>query len=213
MSIRTHSLALIFFSLGFIQQASAASGASMVSCPKSAISSVPNVDMARVRSAWLSWYNEVRVGRKLQPYVYDANLDHSALLWSRHSANIAKSSHQREGTTAYYDYKAIERWFASLGLTFKNVSGTTFTENIGWGPYTCKKKDCTDELLKAIRTTFRFYVSEQHRKSNAHWKSMINPNFRKIGLGLVVKGGRYYLTVHFAAEITAIQNVTCAAGS
>ncbi|MDD5055374.1 MAG: hypothetical protein PHZ00_03850 [Candidatus Peribacteraceae bacterium] len=46
-------------------------------------------------------------------------------------------SHKRDGQTSYYDYPLITKWFAGLGLTFRNVKGMSYSESIGYGPFIC----------------------------------------------------------------------------
>ena len=78
-------------------------------------------------------------------------------------------------------------------------------ENIGWGTYSCSDTECTDELLKSVKTTYAFFMSEKGRKYSPHYDSIVNPNYRIIGLGIVVdeKRGKYYLTVHYGTALTS----------
>jgi uncharacterized protein YkwD len=161
--------------------------------------SVPGVDMEEVRRVWRSWVNGVRAEQGLDPYVADRQLDRTAAAWAQQAAREGSISHKRPGQTAYYDYAIIKKWFEEFGLSFRNVDGSTFTENIGWGKYACTSSDCTDSLLKAVRTTFDFFVAEKNKTERAHWNSIVNDHFRRIGVGVAVNpaAGNYYLTVHY----------------
>lgn len=48
----------------------------------SAASDIPNIDINRVRSEWLKWYNDIRTSEGLTPYIYDARLDTTARAWN-----------------------------------------------------------------------------------------------------------------------------------
>jgi len=162
-----------------------------------------NVDMARVRATWLQWYNEARVADGLYAYTYNHQLDRSAIAWSETNKAKGVMDHKRSPGDAYYDYAKITAWFADLGLVFKNVNRVTHTENIGWGIYHCSKSDCTDDLIKSIRTTFDFYMAEKDQAYKAHYNSVMNAYFKEIGLGIAIDpvSGKYYLTTHYGTEI------------
>lgn len=168
-----------------------------------------NIDMQRVRDTWLSWYNEARAAQGLPAFTVNEQLDRSAYLWSELARSRGYIDHKRPGTTAYYDYYAIQDWFSDLGLTFANVGGITFTENIGRGPYSCSAEDCTDELLAMIRYTFDYYMSEAGQAYRPHYNSLMSGTFKEIGLGLVVSESSYYLTIHYATSITSDPTPFC----
>lgn len=69
--------------------------------------------------------------------------------------------------------------------------------------YSCKSTDCTDALIKAIRSTYDMYLREKNKKSRPHYNALINKNFRVMGLGVVIdeKAKTYYLTVHYGTEV------------
>ncbi|MDP3975317.1 MAG: S-layer homology domain-containing protein [bacterium] len=165
--------------------------------------SIPNIDLSRVRQTWLDWLNGARADQSLAPYSYDDRLHQTALTWSQLSAEKGEMSHQRNPGDSYYDYSKIEQWFKDQGLTFKNVNRVTFTENIGWGTYRCSESDCTDKLIEAIRITFDFYMAEKNKEYKPHYNSIMNQYFQLIGLGIVARNGKYFLTVHYATEITS----------
>lgn len=178
-------------------------------CEDFAVESISNVDVDRVRDTWLSWTNDARAQLGLPAYTFDEQLDRTALIWSEYGYSRGSMTHTRPGTTAYYDYYAIQDWFADLGLTFQSSGGYTFTENIGRGPYSCGADDCTDELIAAIEYTFDYYMSEAGSSYRPHYNSIMNSEFQKIGFGLVAEGGSYYMTIHYATEITSTVAPAC----
>ncbi len=171
---------------------------------------IANVDMQEVRSAWLRWINDVRTQEGLAPYRTDRQLIRTAWLWSDRARSLGAMNHKRDGQTAYYDYDMVGDWFSSLGLDFRNVKGSTYTENIGWGMYRCKKGDCTGDMINAVRSTFDFFMSEKGKANAPHYNSIVNPSFTGIGMGVTVDGnGKYYLTVHYGTQITSDPDPIC----
>jgi uncharacterized protein YkwD len=163
---------------------------------------LPWVDMQRVYSTWIGWYNETRTELGLVPYTYDNRLTVTASDWNRVFAEGKwQNHHRRNPGDTYYDYKKITAWFAERGVVGKVVGGATTTENVGYGYYNCNSSDCTDTLIRAIRSTFDYYMSEKSY-NGLHYKSIVQPNFRKIGLDIIVVPSekRYYLTVHYITE-------------
>lgn len=169
------------------------------------------IDISKVRSTWLSWYNGVRQQEGLHAYTHNDQLARTAYVWSEKfkAEKATEMSHKRNPGDAYYDYNKIKAWFKNLGLEFK--SGL-FTENTGWGvPYYCNESDCTDELISAIKNVFDFYMAEKGQSYDAHYKAVINKNFKEIGLGISIdeEAQRYYVTVHYGTEITSNPLAVC----
>ena len=170
---------------------------------------IPGVDMEEAKRAWLSWVNGVRVSMKLTPYYYDKQLTRTAYAWSVQAATTGTISHKRPGQTVYYDYPRMVDWFQSKGITFANVDRQTFTENIGWGVFKCKSGDCTKKFIDSMRTTFDFYMSEKGKANAPHYRTIVDPEFRELGLGLSVSGGKYFLTAHYGTSITSNPEPLC----
>lgn len=172
-----------------------------------------DVDMARVRSTWVQWNNDARAKLGLKAYVYNDQLGRTAAVWSENAKSLGYISHKRPGQTVYYDYSRLTAWFKNLGLTFKNIGGSTHTENIGWDYYSCSKTDCTNDLLKAAKGTFNFFMSEKGKASHAHYDSIMSSNFREIGIGVAVDPvkHKYYITIHYGTEITSDPKPVCPA--
>lgn len=178
-------------------------------CVKVANTLPANVDEKKIYDTWLSWYNQVRTKQGLGSLGYNSLLDQTAWKWSNEAKSKGSISHKRPGQKVYYDYKRMVQWFKDQGLTFSNVKGETFTENIGWGVYKCDQDDCTQELTDAIKTTFDFFMSEKGKKYAPHYDSIMNKQYKEIGLGIAVdeKAHKYYLTVHYATSIKSQDNV------
>lgn len=163
-----------------------------------------NVDMEKVRATWLSWYNDARSQNGLGPYVYNEDLNATASNWSFFAKKRGYIDHKRAGQKSYYDYKKVGAWFASKGVTFLRGSGRSdYVENIGWDYYSCSQADCTDELIAAIRHTYNFFMGEKGKKYRAHYESIMNKNYKEIGMGIAVDPvkKRYYLTVHYGTDV------------
>lgn len=172
----------------------------------------PHVDMDRVRREWLRWNNRLRTRLHLQPFKLNPYLNATAMNWSAYAVQRGTIDHRRTPQSSYYDYGAIESWFRMKGLRFTTVSGRTFTENIGWGPYSCNAADCTDTLIDAIRSTYGFFLSER-AQNGPHYRSLVSDGFQQVGLGVAVSPaqGRYYLTVHYATVIASDPPAVCEA--
>lgn len=166
-----------------------------------------NINMQKVRETWLSWNNEVRDSEGLKAYTENDQLERTAIIWSENAKERGYIDHKRPGQTAYYDYKIIGNWFKNLGLEFKNIDGKTYTENIAWNVYKCSpsEADCTEQLIKAIRTGFDFFMSEKGKTYRPHYESIVNKGFKEIGLGIAIDTSKkkFYLTVHYGTEITS----------
>jgi uncharacterized protein YkwD len=170
-----------------------------------------NIDIERVRETWLGWTNEVRAAEGLHTYSYNNQLERTAAIWSAYSKDHGTITHSRPGQTSYYDYWIMKDWFEDLGLTFKQIGRSGFVENIGWNYYSCNEDDCTDEIISAISNTFDFFMSEKGRAYAPHYNSIVNPNYQELGVGLAIDESRkkYYITVHYATEITSNPEPIC----
>ena len=165
-----------------------------------------NIDIWKVKSAWLSWYNSVRKDLWEKPYSYNSKLEQTALDWSKTSKTGGDITHKRNPWDYYYDYNKITSWFADRWVVCKNINRITHTENIWRWQYSCNDGECTDELTNAIKSTFNFYMSEKNESYKAHYESIIQPYFTIMWLWIEldeIKNWyfKYYLTVHFCTEL------------
>jgi len=207
------SFLFLFFAQTALQTAFAAEAGS---CPHIATDIPQNVDMEKVRATWISWYNNARAQNGLGPYVYDESLNMTAGNWSFYAKKRGYIDHKRAAQKSYYDYKKVGAWFAEKGVSFVRGSGRSdYVENIGWDYYSCSKADCTEELIASIKHTYNFFIGEKNKKYRAHYDSIMNKNYKKIGLGVAVDSAKkkYYLTVHYATDVVAVndtaKNIAC----
>lgn len=185
------------------------------SAPKLAIaSSTPtgertngNIDMRRVEQAWLEWNNGLRADLGLSPYTTNDLLNSTAQDWSEFSRNRGFITHGRPGdgcvgekNYSCYNFWAIDQWFKDRWVDPKVISRSKHTENIGLWRFSCNSDDCTDAAIAAIKKTFDFFHSEKSY-NGVHYRSMINPNFTKIGVGFAYQNGTYYATIHYATDL------------
>lgn len=161
------------------------------------------VDLPRVYDAWFSWYNSYRSSLGLWIYSHDPRLDKTAHDWNMQFANSqGKNHHTRNPGDGYYNFSVIDQWFKNRGVNPKIIHRSKFTENVWYGSYHCTKNDCTDALIASIRTTFDFYMSEKGKSYDAHYRSIVNPDFTKMGLDILIvpTEKRYYITIHYITE-------------
>lgn len=161
------------------------------------------IDLGRVRDAWFGWINAARQKASLPAYVHEPQLDRTANDWARSMRDRGTLSHKRNPGDPYYDYWKINQWFADRGIIAKNVNHATHTENIGGGYLSCKETDCTDEMIDALRPTFDYFMSEKGKASHAHYDSIMQPYFTRIGFGIALEGNKIYSVTHYITEITS----------
>lgn len=166
-----------------------------------------NIDMNRLGQAWLSWNNALREELGLAPYTIHESLNFTAQDWSNFSRDRGYITHGRPGDNCMgeknytcYNFPAIDKWFQDRGVNPKVISRSKHTENIGLGRFQCSQADCTDEAIAAIKKTYDFFYAEK-RYNGVHYRSMVNPNFSKIGIGFSYKNGTYYATIHYATDL------------
>ncbi len=165
--------------------------------------SIPWVDMNRVRSTWLSWYNDTRSSLGLGLYSYDSRLDVTAHAWNIEFAALKwQNHHRRHPGDRYYDFDVIDSWFKARGIDPVVINHAKHVENVGYGYYSCSQSDCTDALIKSIESTYRFFMSERGKSYDAHYRSIIQSNFSRIGLDIITvpEDHRYYITIHYITE-------------
>ena len=172
-----------------------------------------NIDLQKIRQTWLGWNNQTRKDLNLDPYILNDQLTRTATVWAEDGKSKGRITHARPGQKAYYDYNIMADWFKNLGLTFKNVNRITFTENIAWNYYSCKStsKDCTPQVIKALKYDYDFFIKEKTKKSHPHYDSIVNKYFKIIGIGIAIdpKTKKYFLAVHYGTEITSNPEPIC----
>lgn len=165
--------------------------------------SIPNVDLVKVRDAWLALHNTERITKWLTPFVYSSALEWTAMTWAQHLADIGTTTHLRQAGDGYYSYTSIKDWFIQQWITFatQETNGQPlFTENLWWNIYSCKKTDCTDDFIKAMKKTRTFFMNEKFKSYKPHYKAIVW-NFSNLGVGVVLVGNKYYLVSHYAQAL------------
>lgn len=165
-----------------------------------------NIDISKVKSTWMWWYNDVRGDLWKKAYLYDYTLEKTAKEWSELAKNRWEITHKRNTWDDYYDYSKITSWFKDRWVVCKNIYWVTHTENIGYWTFSCNDSECTDELISWIKSTFDFYMWEKYKDYQAHYNSIINSYFTKMWLWIELEERRewsykYYLTVHYCTEL------------
>ncbi len=174
-------------------------GVSFTLLPSSLNMNIPNVDLARVRAVWLALHNTERQTKSLIPFTYSSVLEWTASLWAQHLADLGIVTHNRKNTDWWYSYESIKSWFINQWIVFVStgqISQSLFTENLWWNLYSCKKTDCTDDFIAAIKKSRTFFMSEKGKAYAPHYNAIMG-NYSRIGLWVVLVGNKYYLVAHY----------------
>lgn len=162
------------------------------------------VDMNRFRQEREKRTNNLREEYGREAYILSDDLNQTSQTWSEHHADnrIKWMSHRRYGSSAYYSYPLVIKWFGDQWVDFANVGWTKATECIWWWYVSCRESDCTDEMIKASRSTWNFFMSERGRKYAPHFNALISKQFSQMWVGIAVDpvSKRYYFTAHFSVE-------------
>lgn len=165
------------------------------------------IDMSRVRTAWLWYYNTVRKNIWKNEYSFDEKLNDTAQEWSDTSLSRWVMSHKRDSGDSYYNYNKITSRFKDRWVVCKNVNRITHSENIGRWYYSCSdSSDCTDKLIWGIKQVFDMYMAEKWKSNHVHYDSVVMTQFSKIWVWIAIKkssGSNYefYITTHYCTEI------------
>lgn len=162
---------------------------------------IPKVNLAKVRDVRLWLHNAERSTKKLTPFTYNPSLEKTATTWAKRLADFGKATHKRAYTDGYYSYTSIKQRFINQWIIFANKEQNgqaLFSESLGWNMYSCKKADCTDDFIKAIKKSRSFFMSE--KPSGPHYNAIVG-KFTNIGLGVVVSGNKYYLVTHYTQDL------------
>ena len=112
--------------------------------------------------------------------------------------NIRSNTHRR--ISENYNYQQIENWFKKLGITFKNINGWTFSENIAYNTVRCEQ-DCDKALVQATQRSRQFFYDREKLDNGDHYRAIVQENFTQIGIGIAVKDGRYHIVIHYGAHV------------
>ena len=164
-------------------------------------SKIENVNIDTVKQEWTKLHNLERSKYWLSWYILDSNLNKTAKTRSDKLTNswTIKNLHQRSSKDWYYNYVNIKSRFTWLWVSFEDVSWTLFTESIWRWYYKCNKLDCTQDLIKSIKSTFKFFMSEKNKKSKPHYNGIVMKKFSNIWVWISIdkKTNRYFLVSHY----------------
>jgi predicted secreted protein len=57
------------------------------------------------------------------------------------------------------------------------VQRSTFTENVGYARFACDEVDCTDEAIEAMRRVFDYFMSEEGKAYDVHYRTIVHPRY------------------------------------
>jgi hypothetical protein len=159
--------------------------------------------MEKVRSAWLQRHNQERALLWLDPLTYHLALESTATTWANYLGNIRDTTHTRNSGDGYYSYFAIKQWFLDQWIIFsgKEQNGQSlFTENLWWNMYSCKKTDCTEDFIAAVKKSRDFFMSEKWKSYSPHYNAIVG-HYTSLWLGVAISGTRYYLVSHYTQDL------------
>ena len=155
---------------------------------------ITNVDWDRVQREWLSWHNEERANKWLNPYTYNENLNFTSLVRAQQIANEKReawSTHIRQVWDKYFPTDSIRERFANLWVKVVN-----FSESNAYGYYNCKKSDCTQEMIDALKKCFKKTILDKN-----HYSAVVNNNFDQIWFWVATNWTYLRLTTHYAKNV------------
>lgn len=161
------------------------------------------VDATRVRNAWLERHNQARADKGLPPLNYHSELERSATARSQYQVDNGYVAHKRNSNDGYYNYVAIQDWFAAMGIRFSQLwaGRSSFSESMGYRGYSCNQADCTQALLNATKKSFDAFMKEGI--NGAHYKAIMMPHYTQMGVGFAVDSQKkiVYTTIHYSTEL------------
>lgn len=160
-----------------------------------------NIDVDEVRKAVLKWHNEERISLWLKEYKYNLDLEWTALTWANNLAisGKIKNLHARKDDDGFYNYVSLLNWFANLWVKFPRSAWwwASFSESIGYWMYRCSSRDCTQTLIKSIKTTWDGLIMNEKSSNGSHYKAATMKYFTQMWVGISVSNGRYYIVIHY----------------
>lgn len=165
------------------------------------------IDMSKVRTSWLWYFNNIRKSMGRNPYSYGTKLNDTAEEWSDTSLAKWVMSHKRDTNDSYYNYNKITSRFKNRWVLCKNINRITHSENIWRWYYKCSdSNDCTDKLISWTKEVFDMYMAEKGKASRAHYDSIVMNEFSKIWVWIAIKKSgnssyEFYITTHYCTEL------------
>lgn len=151
---------------------------------------ISNVNRDKVKKEWLSWHNEERAQKWLDPYTYNENLNFTSLIRAQQIASEKRktwSTHSRNSSDGYRNTDSIRERFSNLW-----VNVVYFSESNAYGYYNCKKSDCTQEMIDVLRKCFdRTFLDSNH------YAAVVSSTFDQIWLWVATNWTYVRLTTHY----------------
>lgn len=169
-----------------------------------------NINFAKVQSARLERQNAERANLDLPAYTGNVLLQNSAQERAETLKDKWTTSHRRLATDWYYNYRSIRSRFADQGVAFDDESGTMFSESLARWTYSCKKSDCTDTFIKAMKSAFNFFMREKRSAYQPHYQAIVSKQFTALGLWIAVSGRKYYLVSHYGKNVVKAKPIQLA---
>ncbi|AHB41367.1 hypothetical protein P148_SR1C00001G0576 [candidate division SR1 bacterium RAAC1_SR1_1] len=165
-------------------------------------SNITNIDKALIEKSWLERHNTERNSLDLASYTISPELNNTAQNRANHLAELNDATHKRLSTDGYYNYESIKSRFSDLGVTFpKEQNGVAnFSENLAYQYLSCKKDDCTTEVLAALKKCYAFFMSEKSYKG-PHYRAVISPYFTQMGYGVSKVGTKIFIVTHYSVDL------------
>lgn len=151
---------------------------------------VSNVDWDRVKKEWLSWHNEERTKKWMDPYTYNENLNYTSLIRAQQIASEQRktwSTHARKSGDWYRNTESIRSRFANLW-----VNVVYFSESNAYGYYNCKKSDCTQEMIDALKKCFNRTFLDR-----THYPAVVSSSYDQIWFWVATNWTYLRLTTHY----------------
>lgn len=168
-----------------------------------------NIDNKKVQDSWLSFHNHERKKLWLKNYTINNFLNSTSYEWSKYQSKIWEMSNKRKNTDIFYNHKNVENWFANRWIYCKAKWWVTVSESIAKYSFKCNDNECSDELIKSIKTIFLLYMDEKDLSypDNAHYRAITHPHLKYIWLWIKILDKNsdnyynYYLTSHYCSEL------------
>lgn len=170
------------------------------------------IDIQKVRDYRSNLHTTERATKWKDPYIFNLQLEQAAYTrakfllteWADRLKvkNRSRSTHWRESGDGYYNYNSIKDWFVEQWVVFSGKEknwNTLFQESVWRWYFTCKDAECSDEAMKAIKSTRDMYMREKKYKwSHYRW---IVWNWTNMWVGVYISGNRYVIVTHYGMEI------------
>ena len=155
---------------------------------------ISNVNRDKVKQEWLAWHNYEREQKWLDPYTYNENLNFTSLIWAQQIASEKRktwSTHARKSSDWYWNTESIRSRFSNLW-----VNVVYFSESNAYGYYNCKKSDCTQEMIDALKKCFNRTFLDK-----IHYSAVISSTFDQIWLWVATNWTYVRLTTHYGKNV------------